>query len=77
MNIDHLVKMANEIGSFFVTANDEDTAAQLIADHLKRFWDPRMRKQVIAHLGQGGEGFTPAVAKAVGLLAETARKPDA
>ncbi len=68
MNIDHLVKIANEIGSFFVTANDEDTAAQLIADHLKRFWDPRMRKQVIAHLAQGGEGFTPAVAKAVAKL---------
>ncbi len=68
MNMDHLVKMANEIGSFFVTANDEDTAAQLIADHLKRFWDPRMRKQVVAHLTQGGEGFTPAVAKAVAQL---------
>lgn len=68
MNIDHLVKMANEIGSFFVTANDEETAAKLIADHLKRFWDPRMRKQVIAHLGQGGEGFTPAVAKAISQL---------
>jgi len=68
MNMDHLVKMANEIGSFFVTANDEDTAAQLIADHLKRFWDPRMRKQVVAHLAQGGEGFTPAVAKAVAQL---------
>ncbi|MEY4932662.1 MAG: hypothetical protein RLZZ403_982 [Pseudomonadota bacterium] len=68
MNIDHLVKMANEIGSFFVTANDEDTAAQLIADHLKRFWDPRMRKQVVAHLAQGGGGFAPAVAKAVAKL---------
>ena len=68
MNMDHLVKMANEIGSFFVTANDEDTAAQLIADQLKRFWDPRMRKQVVAHLAQGGEGFTPAVAKAVAQL---------
>jgi len=68
MNMDHLVNMANEIGSFFVTANDEDTAAQLIADHLKRFWDPRMRKQVVAHLTQGGEGFTPAVAKAVAQL---------
>ena len=68
MNIDHLVKMANEIGSFFVTANDEETAVKLIADHLKRFWDPRMRKQVIAHLSQGGEGLAPAVAKAVRLL---------
>lgn len=68
MNIDHLVKMANEIGSFFVTANDEETAAKLIADHLKRFWDPRMRKQVIAHVSEGGEGLAPAVAKAVRLL---------
>jgi formate dehydrogenase subunit delta len=69
MNIDHLVKMANEIGSFFVSANDEDTAAQLIADHLKRFWDPRMRRQIVEHVKQGGPGLTPAVAKAVGRLA--------
>jgi formate dehydrogenase subunit delta len=69
MNIDHLVKMANEIGAFFVTANDEDTAAKLIAEHLRRFWDPRMRKQIAAHWQQGGEGFQPAVGKAVGLLA--------
>jgi len=68
MNIDHLVKMANEIGSFFVTANDEDTAAQLIADHLKRFWEPRMRRQIIEHLSRGGEGLAPAVARAVGKL---------
>ena len=70
MDIEHLVKMANEIGAFFVTANDEDTAAALIAEHLRRFWDPRMRKQIIEHLRQGGEGLKPAVGKAVGLLME-------
>ena len=70
MDIHHLVKMANEIGAFFVTGNDDATAAALIADHLRRFWDPRMRKQILAHLSQGGEGLKPAVASAVRLLAE-------
>jgi formate dehydrogenase subunit delta len=72
MHIEPLVKMANEIAAFFVSGNDEDEAARLIADHLRRFWEPRMRKALIAHWQAGGEGLKPAVMKAVGLLSTPA-----
>jgi formate dehydrogenase subunit delta len=67
MSPDKLVYMANQIGKFFVSQG-EDEAAPLIADHLTKFWDPRMRKAIIAHLAEGGAGLDPAVREAVGRL---------
>ena len=55
MSPDKLVYMANQIGKFF-TSQGEAEAAAGIADHLKRFWDPRMRAQILAYLDAGGEG---------------------
>ena len=40
-----------------------------IADHLRKFWDPRMRREIIAHVERGGAGLDPAALKAVRLLA--------
>jgi formate dehydrogenase subunit delta len=40
------------------------------ADHIKKFWDPRMRAQIIAHLKAGGAGLDPAVRAAIGSLAQ-------
>jgi formate dehydrogenase subunit delta len=59
--------MANQIGRFFVS-EDADTAVAGIADHLKKFWDPRMRKEIVAYLDAGGEGLDPQVREAVGRL---------
>jgi formate dehydrogenase subunit delta len=59
--------MANQIGKFFVT-EDKPTAAANIADHLKKFWDPRMRTEIVAHLADGGEGLDPEVREAVAML---------
>jgi formate dehydrogenase subunit delta len=68
MSPDKLVYMANQIGKFFASQG-EDKAAALIADHLVKFWDPRMRKTIVAHLADGGAGLDPAVRKAVEGLA--------
>jgi formate dehydrogenase subunit delta len=65
MNIPHLVKMANQIGQFFEAEPDEIQAVSDVASHIKRFWDPRMRQAIIAHVGNGGEGLLPIVQKAV------------
>src|ERR1700751_4789663 len=46
MNIDLLIKMTNEIGEFFAGTTDADAAARDVANHLKRYWDPRMREQM-------------------------------
>jgi formate dehydrogenase subunit delta len=49
MDIHHLVKMANEIGTFFESAADRKEAVTSIAAHLKNFWEPRMRTQIIEY----------------------------
>jgi formate dehydrogenase subunit delta len=67
MSPDKLVYMANQIGKFFAH-QPEDKAVASIADHLKRFWDPRMRKAIFEHLAAGGQGLDPLALKAIGVL---------
>jgi formate dehydrogenase subunit delta len=67
--------MANQIAQFFATQKTADVAAD-VADHLKKFWEPRMRAQICAHLASGGEGLVPAARAAVAMLA-TERKAQA
>jgi len=69
MSPDKLVYMANQIGKFFASQGPERAVAGT-ADHIKKFWDPRMRAQIIAHLKAGGAGLDPAVRAAIGSLAE-------
>jgi formate dehydrogenase subunit delta len=64
---DKLVYMANQIGTFF-KAQDVDTASAKIAEHITKFWDPRMRRAIIAHLDAGGAGLDPAARQAVETL---------
>jgi len=64
MSPDKLVYMANQIGRFFAHEGDAQAAAS-VAAHLKKFWDPRMRKAIVAHLDQGGNGLDPPVRRAV------------
>jgi len=46
MNVDKLVRMANQIAGFFAHEG-RDKAPASIADHIYKFWDPRMRKEII------------------------------
>ena len=64
---DRLVTMANQIGRFFTPQRGADPVAA-IADHLEKFWDPRMRAAIVAHLAQGGVGLDGPVREAVGRL---------
>jgi len=61
---DKLVYMANQISKFFAHRR-EDEAVAAIADHLVKFWDPRMRQAILAHLAEGGAGLDPLVRKAI------------
>lgn len=65
MKIQHLVKMANQIGQFFEFEPDRHQAVNDVAIHLKRSWDPRMRKAIVGHVENGGEGLLPIVVKAI------------
>ncbi|MBT0963471.1 formate dehydrogenase subunit delta [Denitromonas iodatirespirans] len=70
MEIQHLVKMANQIGQYFESYPDRDEACRCIAEHLGKFWAPRMRQALIAHLASpdGADTLTPLVAQAVRTL---------
>ncbi|HKT30219.1 formate dehydrogenase subunit delta [Dyella sp.] len=70
MNIERLVAMVNDIGRYFAAEPDEALGVAGIADHLKRFWEPGMRKQIVAHLAAGGEGLEPLAKKGIARLAE-------
>jgi formate dehydrogenase subunit delta len=68
MSLDNkLVYMANQIGKFFASQGAEQAVAGT-AEHIKKFWDPRMRAAILAHLAQGGVGLDPNVRAALEKL---------
>ncbi|MFO1504681.1 MAG: formate dehydrogenase subunit delta [Steroidobacteraceae bacterium] len=67
MNIHQLVTMANDICTFFDTEVGAE-APKSIATHISRFWEPRMREQIIAHVATGGAGLKPSALAAVRTL---------
>jgi len=58
MNIERLVDMVNDIANFFHSEPDHTLAVAGVAGHLRRYWEPRMRKQIIAHVEAGGHGLS-------------------
>ena len=68
MHIEQLVTMANDIANFFRGASDPGAGARNVADHLRRFWAPPMRKQIIAHFDAGGSGLSDLAREGVALL---------
>lgn len=62
-----LTYMANQIGKAFAY-QDEAAAIASIAGHIRKFWDPRMRKTILAHEEAGGAGLDPRVLAAVHSL---------
>jgi formate dehydrogenase subunit delta len=72
MSPEKLVYMANQIGRFFAHQPDEKAIANT-ADHLKKFWDPRMREAILDHADVGGEGLQPLVLRAVLTLKSDAK----
>jgi formate dehydrogenase subunit delta len=57
-----LIRMANQIASFF-NGSGPEVAVKDAAEHINKFWDPRMRTALIAHLAAGGEGLDPTILK--------------
>lgn len=71
MNVDRLVTMANDIGNFFGGEPRPEDRVAGVAQHLSRFWDARMRRQIIAYArDQGGTGLADHVREAVLRLPE-------
>ncbi|PKM11959.1 MAG: formate dehydrogenase [Gammaproteobacteria bacterium HGW-Gammaproteobacteria-3] len=69
MENQNLIKMANNIGAFFNSEPDKAQAVAGIEQHLKSFWEPRMRRQIIDYVQQDGTELMAIVAEAVRNLA--------
>ena len=65
MHADNLVRMVNQIGTFFEAMPDRAAALEEMAQHLRRFWEPRMREQLLAHVDASGEGLSNMAAEAI------------
>ena len=67
MKADHLIEMANQIGMFFDSLPDREEALTGIAEHIRKFWEPRMRRTLLAALdGNAKEaGFSEIVVDAL------------
>lgn len=71
MDIQNLVKMANQIGQFFQSYPNHQEAVNEVASHIRRFWEPRMRNAIIDHLNRGGDtGLLPLVIEALQHMQE-------
>jgi formate dehydrogenase subunit delta len=66
-----LVYMANQIASFFA-AQGEAKAVPAIADHIRKFWDPEMRRKFLAEADKPSVELHPYVREAVNLLVRKA-----
>jgi len=73
MDIHHLVTMANDIGAYFACYPGHDEAVEGIADHLRSFWEARMRRDIIDYVASGGADLKPLVREAV--LTITSKPP--
>ncbi|GHB01696.1 formate dehydrogenase subunit delta [Modicisalibacter luteus] len=53
MTPEKLVRMANQIGAYFEADPQPEHARQQIAEHIKKFWAPTMRRTLVDSLDQG------------------------
>ena len=72
MDIHRLIKMANEIGAFFEAEPDRAAAIEGVATHITRFWEPRMRRELLRWVDErNGEGLKELVLAAIKANRET------
>jgi hypothetical protein len=67
-----IVRMANQIGTFFESKPHEE-GVHGVAEHINKFWEPRMRRHFFEIVGAGGEGLKPIVMEAAAQV----RRPSA
>jgi formate dehydrogenase subunit delta len=67
MEPEQMVHMANQIAIFFASYPKEEAVAS-VTDHLTKFWEARMRKQIIEYVAEGGGGLHEIALEAVKQL---------
>jgi formate dehydrogenase subunit delta len=67
MKAEKLVRMANQIAAFFASQPEAGREAG-VAEHVRSFWTPAMRRDIYAHLDAGAPGLDPLAARALESL---------
>ena len=76
MSSDRLVMMANQIGKFFVPQKQVEPVGA-IATHIRKFWDPRMKRRLFDLVDSGASDFEPVALAAAGRGAAHSRRKGA
>jgi formate dehydrogenase subunit delta len=78
MDTKKLVRMANQIAANLDYGQQDRTALiGSVADHLRRFWTPDMRREIVAEHREGKAELEEIAAKAVAKLGEELQQRDA
>jgi formate dehydrogenase subunit delta len=72
MPLERIIVMANQIGDFFAPYPPE-RRAEGIRNHLRSYWDPRMRQQLLEYIAAGGEGLAPHAIEGARLLLDSSQ----
>jgi len=66
--LNHLIKMVNQIALNLSAAGDEDEAAYQTSEHIKKFWSPLMKQQIKGCIDSHETQLVPIAYKAVTTL---------
>ena len=69
MDANKLAGMLNQIATFYRRRPPEQAVSE-VALHVEKFWEPRMRQAIYAHLDAGGAGLDDNARDALVLLRE-------
>ncbi|HEY2397053.1 MAG TPA: formate dehydrogenase subunit delta [Rudaea sp.] len=64
MNAERLAEMANDIANFFAAEPDRSVAIDGVCNHLRKYWEPRMRRQIVAYVHDHGAAGMSDLARA-------------
>ncbi len=68
---DKLLRMGEQIAANMAYTDDTAVVAAKVADHLSRFWDPRMLQTIKEHALSEPDTLSPVLLSAVSSLAST------
>jgi formate dehydrogenase subunit delta len=70
MDTDYIIRMANQIADALGVNPDQALAETELADHLTRFWEPRMRSALVAAVADQAQAaqLSPLVIRAIAAM---------
>lgn len=63
-----LIKMVNQIAANNSYIGDQDAEAEMVANHLRKFWARSMKQQIKSYLESNGSELSAVAKQAVSLI---------